>query len=202
MKHTQWNAPLILILASVLLGGIAWYTSQQRINAPADEVTPIPINIPSSWNTITHDEYTFQYPSEAKGETQESESVISYMGPKQIASGRTQTELFDGYAFRIGSITTTPNTPLEQVAKNQHDNAQQNCQVQEGTVSPATPVSIDGQDAFQYSAKGCYLDYTETIVVFNDTVYMISQSYTGEAEDQKRYQAITNQILSSLKFTR
>ncbi len=123
------------------------------------------------------------------------------MGQKQIDSGRTQTELFDGYSFRIGEIMNESKLALEQLSKNERENAQNNCLEREkGQVSQLRTVSISGLTGYQYSVEGCYIDYTETIVSFKDKIYRISQLYVGDVEDQGKYKETTNQILSTLRF--
>ena len=123
------------------------------------------------------------------------------MGQKQIDSGRTQTELFAGYSFRIGEIMNESKLALEQLSKNERENAQNNCLEREkGQVSQLRTVSISGLTGYQYSVEGCYIDYTETIVSFKDKIYRISQLYVGDVEDQGKYKETTNQILSTLRF--
>ncbi len=127
-----------------------------------------------------------------------SESIVVYMGPEQMNSGRTQTELFDGYSFRMGNVSLAPYATLEELVTTERKNAQEHCQ-EGGVVSDITPTKVAGQDAFRYVATGCYIDYTETFVGFKDRYYRISQSYVGTM--QESYKGITDQILSSVQFT-
>jgi len=173
-------------------------TAQNFVNDTV--VSPRP-NPTDDWKTLTNLNHTFRYPAEASAEAREDESLVFFMGQKQIDSGRTQTELFDGYSFRVGEVTNDANVKLEELAEMERENAVSNCPSEGSVVSRLTPVIISQQEAFQYSAIGCYIDYTETIVAYNNIFYRISQSYVGDAEDQDKYEEITNQILSSFSFT-
>ena len=110
------------------------------------------------------------------------------------------TELFDGYAVRIGLIKGERGITFEELAKNERENAQTNCNDQKGQISQIIEVEVDKHPGYQYSSQGCYLDYTDTIVSFKNQVYRITQSYVGEEKDQQTYKTITNEIYSTLKF--
>lgn len=205
-KYRSDGVGIIILFVSLVIAGITgWFYFQPLNNKQENnqiQSTPSPTFDPTeSWKTLSNFNHTLKYPREAKAETRESESVISFIGRKQIDSGRTQTELFDGYSFRIGEIINDSKLALEQLSKNERENAQNNCLEREGgQISPLESISIDGQVGYQYSAEGCYIDYTETIVSFESKIYRISQSYVGDVEDQKKYKEITNKILSTLRF--
>lgn len=189
---------IITISTSLYLTKPNESTNQTTLLKP----TPSPMAYPTeNWGTLTNLGYTIKYPQDAKAEARDGETLILFVGQKQIASGRTQTELFDGYIVRIGEIVSDSKLALEEISKAERDNAENNCQVREdGKVTQLVTKSIDGKTGYQYSAEGCYIDYTETIVSFENKTYRISQSYTGDATDQPKYKEITNQILSTLNF--
>jgi hypothetical protein len=170
-------------------------------NLPDNTVTPSKLNPTKDWKTLTNLDHTFRYPAEATAEAREDESLAFFMGQKQIDSGRTQTELFDGYSFRVGEVANDSNLPLEELAEMERESAVNNCHSEDGEVSRLTAVIVSEQEGFQYSATGCYIDYTETIIAHDNIFYRISQSYVGDTEDQDKYEEITNQILSSFQFT-
>lgn len=203
-QHGGVNIAVLFIML-VILGGASWIYFQSRIINQKNNQAPIPtstLDLTENWNSFTNLNHTFKYPSEATAEAREDESIVHFMGQKQIDSGRTQTELFDGYSIRIGEIINDSKLTLEQLSKNERQNAQNNCLEREGgQVSQLETISISGRTGYQYFAVGCYVDYAETIVSFEDKFYRISQSYVGDVEDQKKYQKITNQILSTFKFT-
>lgn len=197
---------IVFFIAIVFVGIVGWIYFQPSTNNQKNQsaqLTPTPVfAIPNNWKTLSNLNHIFMYPPEAKADAREAESLVFYMGQKQIDSGRTQTELFDGYSFRTGIIDAKSDMTLEQVAKNERDNARENCQSEKGQVSQLKSIVIDGYVGFQYFARECYIDYTETIVSFEDKIYRISQSYVGDTKDQEKYKEITDQILSSLKFTK
>ncbi len=199
---------LILILAGIITGLIIVRTKNTNqvttvspIQTSIITASPNPTQQTSEeLKSISNLGITMQYPAEAKAEARTEETVIFYMGQKQIASGRTQTELFDGYSLRIGLIKPEVGKTLEQTAKVERDNAVTNCQSEKGEVSPLTASTIDRVSAFMYSAKNCYVDYTETITINKDKVYRISQSYVGDTEDQLKYKENTDKMRESIQF--
>ena len=190
---TNRNKIILLTLAVILVLAIAKLTTQDTNKDTLQNIPSPNQEIEAGWKTLTSSNYSLSYPEEATSEARENESLIFFMGPKQIASGRTQTELFDGYSFRIESTLIPPNTDIENFAESQRKSAQDNCLSYEtASVSELKSITITNQPAFQYSAEGCYIDYTETILSFNNNTYRISQSYTGDKEDQTTYKEITN----------
>lgn len=195
----------ILVVLSVIAGlAVLFFFQSATGGVKTSQIQPTPsptLNPTNNWEVLANLGYTVRYPKEAKAEAREEESLVLFIGPTQVASGRTQTELFDGYSFRIGMIESNPGLTLEEVSRIERDNAQTNCQVQEGgKVSQLKSVSINGNQGYQYSVEGCYVDYTETIISYKGELYRVSQSYVGNQEDQARYKETTYQILSTLKF--
>jgi len=192
----------VLLMITILVGLYLLNPQESIKDTTVVKPTPSPMAFPTdNWGTLTNLGYTIKHPQDTKAEARDGETLILFVGQKQVASGRTQTELFDGYMVRIGEVVNDSKLSLEQISKSERDNAENNCQVREdGKVTPLTAISIDGRPGYQYSAEGCYVDYTETIVSFKDKIYRISQSYIGDATDQPKYKEITNQILSTLNF--
>ena len=211
---------IFLILGLVAVGYLVYSSANKRskdsVMDQSVEVTPSNLintenksnegkpsraeEIPDGWKILTNKDHSIKYPSEATAVAREEESLIYYMGQKQIDSGRTQTELFDGYSFRVGKIRNVTTNDLKQLALSERNNTMENCNNEDGVVSDLLPVKVGGQGGFQYSAKGCYIDYTETIVGFDGNFYRISQSYVGDNEDYAGYKETTNMILATLEF--
>jgi len=208
-KNQKSKIYLFALLTALLIIGIFGWSKLKPSNIdqakkPAGEVsTSAPSLNPSiKWKTLTNLNHSFKYPEEATAEAREEESIVYFMGQKQIDSGRTQTELFDGYSFRVGEIANESDLSLEQLAEGERENAVNNCHSGDGKVSQIKSVIVDEQNGLQYSVKGCYLDYTETIVTYDGKYYRLSQAYVGDIEDQDKYEEITNQMLSSFNFTK
>jgi hypothetical protein len=152
------------------------------------------------WELLINNNYSLKYPKEATVETRDNESLVYFMGQKQIDSGRTQTELFDGYSFRLEKILDNSANSLVELSTKERNNAIENCNYENGSISDLIALKIDGKEAFQYYATGCYIDYTESFVSYNGEYYRISQSYVGDEEDYMGYKDITKNILSTIKY--
>lgn len=212
-----------IILASFVVFGFGGYylgkqslNSQQTINYqqasptptnPLTQSSPTPttmIDSTADWELYSGKEYSFRHPTGLKSDTGAAgvgfESIqFQYMGPKQIASGRTQTSLFDGYSFVVTKIGSASQKTSTQWANERRDNSKENCGP-EVVLSEIKQITIDKGAGVQYSVKNCIGDYTSSYVTYNGNVYEITQLYVGEEADQKNYQDITDQIFNSLKF--
>jgi hypothetical protein len=178
-------------------------TNQQDSRVPA----PLPINTPDQtkdWETYTGIEYSFKIPKGLKSDTGAAgvgfESIrFQYMGPKQIASGRTQTSIFDGYSFVVTKIGSVSQKTPAQWASESRNSTNDICGP-EVVLSDTTQIVIDAGTGVQYTVRNCMADYTASYVAYNGSVYEITQLYVGEGEDQRNYEEITNQIFNTLKF--
>lgn len=208
----------IISVALILIGLSVFMPKNQSVNtanqtqvsptpvaSPAPEVETTPASSPdtqvdtSNWPLLSSATFSFRYPEGALAESRQTESFVRLMGPKQMASSRTQTELFDGFIFRVEPIPTESDAILEQVSETERKSAIANCTTENGQVSALKPVIVDGLNARQFSATGCS-DFTQTTVKVGTVTYRITALYVGEDEDRPAYQKTTEQILSTLKF--
>jgi len=160
----------------------------------------------SGWEKYLSTNYSFIHPAELKSDTDAAGTGVDsirfrYMGPKQIATGRTQTDLFDGYAFIVTKIASTKDSTTLIEAEKAHTNSQENCPSEDGAVETINTSTVSSQPAYSYSVTNCFADYTSTFVSNNDAIYNIIVTYTGDEVDYPTYKNITHQILSSFKFT-
>lgn len=167
-------------------------------SAPSTSVSP------ANWETYTGSEYSFRHPAGLKSDTGAAgagvESIrFQFMGPKQVASGRTQTSLFDGYSFIVTKIGLVSQKTPEQLTTEQRNNSKDNCG-SEVVLSGIKNISLDKASGVQYSVKNCMGDYTSSYISSGSNVYEIIQLYVGDTSDQKGYEEITNQIFNTLKF--
>lgn len=151
----------------------------------------------ANWKTYTNptNTYSFKYPDGLKSDTGAAgvgfESIrFTYIGPAQLASGKTQTELSDGYSFSVTKLGSTfqsdPKTEIGKAAQN----SKENCT----SVSAISNVVIAGINAFRYSGN-CLGNYTTIYLSDGKNTYSITQLYTNDS-----YKTITDQILSTFKF--
>jgi len=220
---------LTVLLSAIVFGFGGYYLGIRSLNtkidleniqtSPIPTLSPIPSNSPTSiptvstsstsdstvnWETYTGSEYSFKHPAGLKSDTGAagagSESIrFQYMGQKQVASGRTQTELFDGYAFIVTKIGLISQKTPEQLATERRNNSKDNCG-SDVVLSEIKSVSLGMSKGVQYSVKNCMGDYTSSYVSSGNNVYEIIQLYVGENVDQKGYEEITNQIFNTLTF--
>ena len=175
-------------------------------SGPNCEFAPCPLIDPTAnWQTYANDEYTFKYPSGLQSDTDAAGAGVdsirfTYLGPTQIDSGRTETEVFDGYQFVVTKVETNTTLTAQEKASQDRTNSQTNCP-ENSTISNVFPTQISGLTAYQYSATGCFSDYTTSYVVNNDNLYSITQSHAGEPPKDQEYKEITVQILSTFQFT-
>lgn len=165
------------------------------------------VDLTAAWETYAGDEYSFRYPKGLKSDTgaagADRESIrVQFMGPKQIASGRTQTELADGYAFIVTKIGSASEKSASDWALEARAQTKEWCNFEGSKVSEVGEVTVDGQAGFQFTDEGCYGDHTTTFVADEGRVYRITQFYTGEDDDVPEYKGLTELILSTLKFSR
>lgn len=212
---------LIVLMCLLGLGGYYLFTnfnnSAKQIAKPTQSEPSVPHNSKpienkevdlNSWQTHSNTNFSFKYPSEAKAETRNDssislvESVVFFMGQKQITSGRTQTELFDGYIFNIRDITSEVIGEFEAFALAERNNSENGCENDNGLVSELQTVNIGSAAGYQFSVTNCYVDHTQTLLSANGKLYRISQSYVGDEEDYLKYKEITFTILNTLSFTK
>jgi len=166
-------------------------------NIPSQAVSPIST---SNWDVYESSlkSYSFKHPPGLKSDTGAAgvgfESIrFMLVGPTQMASGRTQTELFDGYAFIVTKLGSSTTLDPKKEIETQQKNSVSNCQ----DVGAVTSVIVAGKQAYQYAAN-CRGTYTTTYVSNGMNTYSITQSYAGG--NQEAYKTITDQILSTFKF--
>jgi hypothetical protein len=214
----KWLIPSLIALV-IFAVGVAGYFAYQNLQLKKEQpssgqTTPTPTTtIPtpttdptSDWETYSGNGYSFKYPKGLKSDTgaagQGVESIrVQFMGPKQVASGRTETSLFDGYSFVVTKISSNTSKTAQQQAQEERVNSEENCGFDQSIISPITQTQVAGTSASQYSVAECFGDYTSSYLVNNANLYRITQLYTGEEPEKQDYKAITNQILSTLKFT-
>jgi len=220
---------LTLLVSAVVFGFGGYYLGATSLNneesteniqsSPTPTLSPTPysgatfaptITTPAkpvsaaSWETYAGSEYSFKYPAGLKSDTGAAgagiESIrFQFVGPKQVASGRTQTSLFDGYAFIVTKTGLVSQKTPDQLATERRNNSKDDCGP-EVVLSDIRNISVGKGSGVQYSVKNCMGDYTSSYISNGNNVYEIIQLYVGEVADQKGYEETTNQIFNTLKF--
>lgn len=205
---------LALIFAAGM-GYFYWQTQQLKqypaptIQHPQPKPPTQSPDLTANWKTYLNNDYNFslKYPPEAEFNTTPSTKdnpstfEVWYMGEKQKASGRIQTELADGYIFKVSIRNGTKEADLESLSGETYNYAKIACEGLNSTFSPITQISIAGKPARSYKVTNCLGDYTENFVLGDKNVFMITQIYTGEPADEAKYRETTQKILSTFKST-
>lgn len=215
MNYKKLLVFTVLLLFLVFLVSFYFFTTKNKdlgsdnssLSPITDKPTPT-ANMPTdnviydnSWVEHSNLDFSFKYPSQAKAEARDDESLVIYMGQKQIDSGRTQTEIFDGYTFRITKVDLDQNLSAKDLAIQEFEIEQENCtNSDESVVTNVVDVVVGQKQGYQFTGAGCYTDFTETIVSNGDNVYRIVQIYAGESPDLDLYKKTTEKILQSLVF--
>jgi len=181
-------------------------TAQNEIAEPSQlpGSTPI-IEQTSSWETYTGDEYSFKHPQRLESDTDAAgagaESIrFTFIGPKQIASGRLETSLFDGYTFSVTKMGLFSEKTPEEWATERRKNTSEDICGPEVKLTDVKRITVNKAVGVQYSVKNCFADHTISYVSYKNNVYEITQNYMGESADQKNYEEITNQIFDTVTF--
>ncbi len=182
-------------------------SSEQPSRIPT--LTPSEFTTEEGWQTYqnTRIGYTLRYPQEAKLSTPDESEIstasiirIYYMGETQRQSGRTQTELADGYIINIREVAEAPGDPAIEFATLRRENTIENCSEYEGNeISEIKQIQLNGNDAYTYSVKNCRVDY-EAYFIDNQPIIEIIGMYPAfNEEDKQAYLNQVNSIAQSFK---
>lgn len=205
MKQKGFAPIIILVLIALAVVGYFGYKNywpklQTLVVSPTPTATDDPT---ANWKTYTNTAYgfSFKYPSDLKveqmGTSPYEQYKLVYMGKKQGDSGRTQTSLFDGYVFYVSSRGTDS---VDKVAQDTFNGSKENC-YEQTKWSNITTSTLGGRASKTYSVTNCLGDYTENFVSNGKNTFEITQIYIGGSPEYSQYKSITNQILSTFKFT-
>jgi len=152
----------------------------------------------SNWKTYTNSTfgYTIQYPADAQVNENTPKNNIEF---KKIEKSARLT-INEGY---IVSVTYTPVTDLENYVKKQHENSKTTCS-SNAEINIVANTIFAGTNAKQYSVKNCLSEGNSTQVYLTKGDYLvsISRNELGNSESQSGNSKITEQVLSTFKFTK
>lgn len=201
MKKALYTV-LILIIAG--LGYLKWQSWQ----SPAAPVvtaspTPSPVVVASDNLLLETTYFSLSYPKVATT-TPVSESADSmswslrYMGNEQVKSGRTQTELVDGYSIAITAFpSVVGDDPQATQAESDRQGTIGSCG--ETSVTQIKSVVITGHNAISFSG-GCAGEATSYYLMNKEVLIRITTMAVGSPEVTFDYQQSVDKILASLKL--
>jgi hypothetical protein len=203
----------ILLLTSLSIFGYWAYLkffSNTKLNLsflPKSSASPTPAPSPSrsptAWQQYSDSTFSFQFPPNAAVEqTSSNLPQINFWGPKQPTLTAGGSTLIDGYVITINNLGSAATTNIDNQTQTNRESYQPHCQ------TPATPnvtaissTSIGGETTSTYSIICPTENTDEYFVSDGKNVYEIRNYYTGDAQSLIEYKQVTNQILSTLKFT-
>lgn len=123
--------------------------------------------------------------------------LLSYLGPTQTSSKRTETSLMDGLVVKTILVTDTGKS-LEEFAETQRQNEEKALPVAP-TVSLLSQLTVGGKPAFTYTTEGMG-NAKVVFVKLNNSILKIIGLYEGDTLARTKYLSLFNRILSTFKF--
>ena len=198
---------IILILSVLSLAGLYSYKNffvkaPEPTPVPTPEATPDPT---ADWKTYTNTEFKFslKYPEEVKNSVAVNGPFttfkFTFIGPVQESSGRTQSELSDGYMITINAAPITENITLQNLQLGAEKGRQGTLNAGYGDICEVSEINsgvLDSAPTIEYTATNCIGNYRNILTFKGSVQYQIAGLYTNS-----EYELIVNQILSTFKFT-
>lgn len=202
---------ILLILAAV--GVFAYMNTFKPTDVPSSMQEPSPTPTPaatadptSGWGAYSGDGYSFKYPASFAAPTDSNEGdwkgvAIVMLGETQKASGRTQTELFDGVSIRALAITDTYTSAKDAADAFQKVDKEgvQNINP-DFSVTDISQQTIGKNTAYFYHIHG-QIDADVYFIDNGKIVLKITVSYAGADTDVTKYKATAEQVLSTFEFS-
>lgn len=163
--------------------------------------SPLPSATPTLTQTLETAYFTLNYPADATVSSSTNpdsrEWGISSMGQKQRESGRTQTELWDGYALTLTRFETVGEEPDRTQAEADREATILACGAENAT--ELKPGKLGSYDTLTYFG-GCLGEADHHYLMLADTLYRVTIMVVGEDLDRLGYTAQTSAIIQSLRF--
>jgi len=211
---------IFVVIAVASVGYLAWQNQQLTrllagknqtntayidgiIPTPNQKVIPTKADETAAWKiyTDTTNKFSLKYPEGVKITKQSTgpSNTIKFtlIGPTQMASGRTETELTDGYQV---TIITSPLVQAYDLTAAAEKGRRGTLNVDYGPackVSPVTSGTIDGIATAEYMTTNCLGNARVIEAIANGLAYEITGGYSAEGD----YANKIDQILSTFKFT-
>jgi hypothetical protein len=167
--------------------------------SPVASVTPVVTNLKTLDTPYFSLEYSVDATMSSNTNPDSMEWGISMMGEDQKKSGRTQTELFDGYGYTITRFEVVePEGSAKTQAATDRQGTLDACP-ESSELTPIKSSNFAGHDSLTFTG-GCLGIATHNYFVDQDALYRISYMNVGRPELQKQYQVAIDQMTASLKF--
>jgi len=206
-QNKGFTSILIIIVLVIIAFGVWYFASTRQSNIETEttttpnitQPTESPAVVANDWKTYenTTYEFTFRYPPEANvNDTGSNYMSVNFMGQKQIDSGRTQTELFDGYAMNVVDLTDEGDfSSLDDFAEARMSQFDDVCSMvsepKTGSVNENPYITVDAS---------CLGDFTIFYFENSNRFYEVGLLVTGDKEDTPGYQQTVNDMFSTFTF--
>jgi hypothetical protein len=204
MRNTKiFITILVGIIALLVWIRFGYLPKSPDVELPGTSVVIVsPSPTPEPWQSFATDDFTLDYPKEASASAVDGgpDSIawrINYMGEAQKASGRTQTELFDGYAVNIDRFQVASDSAA--LVQAELDRAQSQDLCGEEDIAAMTTTTFAGEPAHTYTSS-CLGESTQLYQQRGEYLYRISTMVAGEAEQLVIYKDILTRILGSFSY--
>lgn len=198
---------LLYLVLILIIFGLSYLKYRGGSEVVAPGVSPSP-NLSSSplpspaWLTLTTELFTLQYPPVAtaseKASSPDSRNwAVTYVGETQKASGRTQTELFDGYSVSVTAFEVVGTEPARTQAEADRQGTVE-CSSEDAT-SPIITTTIAGLSTLSFTG-GCLGTATNYYFMSQSQLFRLSFMIAGDQSVLSEYQSTVSQILASFRL--
>jgi hypothetical protein len=210
--------PITVVLGLFLLFGGVFFIYKNFLAPKTQIITPSPEEPQSQPNNEIQVEKTvkyksdnlklsLEYPKEAKlidtwessNQTKKLEIFFSKDGVvTQKTEGVKDSEISEGYIFRISTFTTSIRI-LDEIAKVKKESVKTNCP-ETAEFADTYSTQINGIDSRVFEVKNCNGDLTITYTPKFGVFYAFEQIYKGDLGYKQKQKASTQEILDSVRF--
>jgi hypothetical protein len=170
-------------------------------NNPVDTPSPSPAPVVELTEKLDNIYFSLSYNKSATTSSSRlpdsREWVISYMGEDQKKSGRTQTELWDGYVVVITQFEVVGDDPEKNQAELDRQGTIDACGEENAT--PIKTGKIGKYDTLTYYG-GCLGAGDYHYLMMADYLYRITVMTPGSEQLKPQYESVVNAMINSLSF--
>lgn len=203
MKNYFYALLIFIIIVLSYFKFVAATSTSLTTTSPSPTPSLVPSPSPVATNPLITDYFSLDYPVEATTasviESPDSlEWRVVYMGDTQKASGRTQTELFDGYMVSLTRFEVPTSTDSARLQAEADRQSTIDACGEEGA-TPITEGKVGSFPALTFYG-GCLGEATQYYLINNDSLYRINVMVVGPEAMLPKYNQLVQIIFSSLKL--
>ena len=190
---------LVLICIALGLGYLKFQAARSPQPTVVSSPSPSPTPTPQTENTLETPYFTLTYPLEATVSSYTSPDsstwAISYLGKSQRESGRTQTELFDGYNLSLTHFEVVGDNVRRTQAEADRTGIVDSCGQENVTVIRTSAFS--NYEALTFYG-GCLGEADYYYLQTESGLYRVTKMIVGPDEYIPEYEKSIDLILSKL----